>query len=276
MQERRETAAIRAWRAHPLLRFAVLGAALFALDRWRTTTRGPAPSGRDIVLSRDFVAGLRAGLWRERGREPGAAEFEARLAEHVRDEALYRSALARGLDRGDGIIRRRLVQKETYLLEAESEPGAPSEATLRAWYDAHRDRYRTASRLDLEQRFFSADRRGARASADAAQALASGAVGDPFLRGGRFADVTITELAGVFGEAFAAAVEALPVGPWSGPIESALGQHLARVTSRREGSVAPFEAAREAAAREWREAERARRVEAATRALVGGFRVVRE
>jgi hypothetical protein len=259
-----------------LLRFAVLGAALFALDRWRSTTRAPVVSGRDIVLSRDFVAGLRAGLWRERGREPGAAEFEARLAEHVRDEALYRSALARGLDRGDGIIRRRLVQKETYLLEAESEPGAPSEATLRAWYDAHRERYRTASRLDLEQRFFSADRRGARASADAAQALESGAPGDPFLRGGRFADVTSAELAGVFGEAFAASVEALPVGPWSGPIGSALGQHLVQVTARREGSVAPFEAAREAVAREWREAERARRVEAATRALVGGFRVVRE
>ena len=276
MQERRESAAIRVWRAHPLLRFAVLGAALFALDRWRTTTRAPTASGRDIVLSRDFVAGLRAGLWRERGREPGEAELEARLAEHVRDEALYRSALARGLDRGDGIIRRRLVQKETYLLEAEAEPGAPSEAVLRAWYEAHRDRYRAAPRLDLEHRFFSADRRGARASADASQALTSGAPGDPFLRGGRFADVTTAELAGVFGEGFAAAVEALPVGPWSGPVGSALGQHLVRVTAKREGSVAPFEAAREAVAREWREAERARRVEAATRALLGGFRVVRE
>ncbi|MBK8695033.1 MAG: peptidyl-prolyl cis-trans isomerase [Deltaproteobacteria bacterium] len=276
MQERRETAAIRVWRAHPLVRFAVLGAALFALDRWRTTTRTPAASGRDIVLSRDFVAGLRAGLWRERGREPGQAEFEARLAEHVRDEVLYRSALARGLDRGDGIIRRRLVQKETYLLEAEAEPGPPSEAALRSWYEAHRERYRTSSRIDLEHRFFSVDRRGARASADAARSLSSGAPGDPFLRGERFEAVTSAELAGVFGEAFAAAVEALPVGPWSGPVASALGQHLVRVGSRREGAVAPFEEARESVAREWREAERTRRVEAATRALLGGYRVVRE
>lgn len=276
MQERRETAAIRAWREHPLLRFAVLGAALFALDRWRTETRAPAASGRDIVLSRDFVAGLRAGLWRERGREPGEAEFEARLAEHVRDEVLYRSALARGLDRGDGIIRRRLVQKQTYLLEAEAEPGAPSEGALRSWYEAHRERYRTSLRVDMEHRFFSVDRRGARASADAAQALASGAPGDPFLRGERYEAVSASELAAVFGEPFAAAVEALPVGRWSGPIASALGQHLVRVTSRREGAVAAFEQVRESVAREWREAERARRVEAATRALVGGYRVVRE
>lgn len=85
-----------------------------------------------------------------------------------------------------------------------------------------------------------------------------------------------SELAGVFGEAFAAAVEGLPVGRWSGPIESALGQHLVRVTARREGAAAPFEQARGSVAREWREAERARRVEAATRALLGGYRVVRE
>ena len=150
------------------------------------------------------------------------------------------------------------------------------EAVLRAWYEAHRDRYRAAPHLDLEQRFFSADRRGARASAEASRALSTGDPGDPFLRGGRFDDVTIVELAGVFGEGFAAAVEALSVGPWSGPIRSALGQHLVRVTAKRDGSVAPFEAARETVAREWREAERARRVEAATRALLDGFRVVRE
>jgi peptidyl-prolyl cis-trans isomerase C len=273
VSERRETAA---WRAHPLLRFVVLGAALFALDRWRHPPAPTAAPGRDIVLSRDFVAGLRAGLWRERGRAPSDAEFEARLAEHVRDEALYRSALARGLDRGDGIIRRRLVQKATYLLEAEAAPAAPDEATLRAWVDAHRERYRTERRVDFAQRFFSADRRGARAAADAAAALTSGAEGDPFLRGERFTDMATTEVAGVFGEAFAAAVDALPVGVWRGPVASALGQHLVRVTARREGGDAPFAAVREAAARDWMTAERERRVEAATRALLRGYRVVRE
>lgn len=276
MPERRESAAIRAWRAHPLLRFVLLGTALFALDRWRSPPRPPPASGQDIVLSRDFVAGLRAGLWRVRGREPSEADLAARLAEHVRDEALYRSALARGLDRGDGIIRRRLVQKATYLLEAESEPAAPDEATLRAWVAAHPERYQTGARMDLEHRFFSADRRGARAAAEAAEALSSGAEGDPFLRGGRYTGATTAELAGVFGEDFAAAVTALPVGGWRGPIASALGQHLVRVTARRAGGPAPFAAVREAAAREWMAAERARRVEAATRALVGGFRVVRE
>ncbi len=261
-----------------MVRFVVLGVGLFALDRWRhPPARGNDRS--DIILSRDFVANLRAGLGRERGRAPTEAEFEARLQEHVHDEALYRSARAMGLDRGDGIIRRRLVQKANYLLEAEAEPGTPTEAELRGWFDAHRERYQTSARVDFEQRFFSGDRRGARAADDARSALAAGVgegAGDPFLRGERFVDVGAAEVGGVFGEGFAAALAGAPVGAWSGPIASAHGQHLVRVTTRREATTATFEAAREAATRDWREAERARRTEAATRALVAGYRVVRE
>ncbi len=261
-----------------MVRFVMLGAALFGLDRWRhPPTRSSDRS--DIVLSRDFVANLRAGLGRERGRAPTDAEFEARLREHVHDEALYRSALAMGLDRGDGIIRRRLVQKANYLLESEAEPGTPTEAVLRGWYDAHRERYQTGARVDFEQRFFSGDRRGAAAVEDARRALAAGVrdeTGDPFLRGERFVDVGTAEVAGVFGEGFATALAGAPAGSWSGPFASAHGQHLVRVTARREATTATFEAAREAATRDWREAERASRTEAATRALIARYRVVRE
>ena len=278
MSEGRESAALRVWRAHPMVRFAVLGVGLFALDRWR---HPPARGGgrSDIVLSRDFVASLRAGLGRERGRAPTDAELEARLQEHVRDEALYRGALAMGLDRGDGIIRRRLVQKANYLLESEAEPGTPAEAELRGWYDAHRERYQASARVDFEHRLFSGDRRGARAADDARRALAAGVVegaGDPFLRGERFVGVGAAEVAGAFGEGFAAALAGAPLGRWSGPIASAHGQHLVRVTARREAAAASFEGAREAATRDWRDAERARRLEAAARAWVAGYRVVRE
>jgi hypothetical protein len=83
---------------------------------------------------------------------------------------------------------------------------------------------------------------------------------------------------GVFGEAFAAAVEALPVGPWSGPVASALGQHLVRVRSRREG---PWRPSRRRA-RRWRESGGGRagapgggRDEGAAGRVQGGARVRR-
>lgn len=276
MRGRWNTETLRRWWSAPLLRFVILGAALFALDRWRARRPSTPNAQGEIVLSRGFVAAMRAGLWRERGREPTAEELDARVREYVRDEALYRNALALGLDRGDGIIRRRLVQKATYLVELESEPGVATEAELRRWYSEHPERYRREARVDFEHRFFSADRRGARAAAEATQALATGAEGDPFLRGVNFEGLSPAEVAGVFGEGFATALGDVPTGHWVGPLASVHGQHLVRVRGRREGGVAPFDAVRAAVEHQWREAERGRRAESATRALVDGYRVVRE
>lgn len=272
MRDAAQSAARGWWRLHPLARFALLGALIFAADRWRerASTRPP-----EIVLSRDFVEGMRAGLARERGRAPTEAELDARLAEHVRAEALHRVALARGLDRGDGIIRRRLAQKLAYLLEAEADPGPPTEAQLRAHFDAHPERYRDAPRMDLSHRFFSADLRGARAADDARAALASGHPGDPFLRGTDLPDRTRDEVAGLLGEDVARALDAAPTNTWIGPVASPYGQHLLRVRARREGAR-DLAASRDAVARDWRDEARARRVEEAVRALVQGFRVVRE
>ncbi|MEZ4408528.1 MAG: peptidyl-prolyl cis-trans isomerase [Polyangiales bacterium] len=222
------------WRASPLARFVVLGALLFALDAWRSRARAPRRDA--ITVTSDFVAGLREGLRRERGREPTPDEVEARVQEHVREEALYRHALALGLDRGDVIVRRRLAQKAAYLIEAESEPPAPTAEQLRAWYAAHPERYAEARRITLEHRYFSRERRGERARADAANDDAG--AGDPFLRGERFVDVTPAELDGVFGEGFTARATALREGEWTGPVESALGWHRVRwvaVPSARRG-----------------------------------------
>jgi hypothetical protein len=216
------------------VRFAVLGAALFALDRWRTAARGAPPRAAGTSsCRRDFVAGLRAGLWRERGREPGQAEFEARLAEHVRDEVLYRSALARGLDRGDGIIRRRLVQKATYLLEAEAEPAAARRGgAARRGYDAHPEALpapsaRIGPRAPLLLR---RPPRRARAAAEAARVRSSsGAPGDPFLRGERHDrrhDARSSR--GSSARPSRRRWRRCRRGPWRGPVASALGQHLVR------------------------------------------------
>jgi hypothetical protein len=44
-------------------------------------------------------------------RSPTASESDRLVADYVREEVLYREALALGLDRDDLVVRRRLVQK---------------------------------------------------------------------------------------------------------------------------------------------------------------------
>lgn len=251
----------RAWRASPLLRFFTLGAALFALDAWRERGRRDTEV---LALSPAFTEALRAGLRRERGREPTAVELLAREREHLRDEALYRHALALGLHRGDDIVRRRLVQKAMYLLEAQSEPPAPREDELRAWLAAHPDDG-DGPRITLDHRFFSRD----------PGEVPDAGEGEVFLRGERFEGASRAELDGVFGEGFTARLAALPQSQWAGPVRSAHGWHRVRWTEVPALQGDRLARSRARAERGWRDEARARRVEAAVDALVARYRVER-
>jgi parvulin-like peptidyl-prolyl isomerase len=53
-----------------------------------------------------------------------------------------------------------------------------------------------------------------------------------------------------FGDAFAAALDSVPVGTWSGPLESGYGLHLVLIRERVPGAVPPLEEVRSVVLRE--------------------------
>ena len=53
------------------------------------------------------------------------------------EEALYREAMAAGLDRDDTIVRRRMRQKTEFVVNDIIEQAAPSEAELEQWLADH-------------------------------------------------------------------------------------------------------------------------------------------
>ncbi len=67
---------------------------------------------------------------------------------------------------------------------------------------------------------------------------------DPFALGHALLNQSRQELAGRLGPEFAEAAFALPAGRWSGPIRSAFGHHLVRVTEILPGGPAPLDAVR--------------------------------
>ena len=86
-------------------------------------------------------------IWhRQWRRPPTAAESDRSVADFVREEVLYREALALGLDRDDLVVRRRLVQKME-MLALRDGPGI-SESDLMDHYLAHRADY-AAARVGL-------------------------------------------------------------------------------------------------------------------------------
>ncbi len=260
----------------PLVHFAVLGAALVALHH----AVAPAPPTRTIVVTTAVQRGFEQEHLRRHGRPPTPEEARALVDRYVDTEVMLREALALGLDRGDIIVRRRLVQKMEFLNEGAEPLPPPTDADLAAVLARHAEQYVIASRIGLTHVFVSSTQHpndAAVVAAELHERLVAGEdparLGDPFLRGRDFRAQTETELAGVFGPAFAHAVQTLPLDAWSDPIASSFGLHLVRVTERSGGRTATVDEARRELRHEWERERRAALARTALERLRGRYDV---
>jgi len=208
---------------------------------------GASGADRHIVVTAAKRRWLDEHLHRQWRRPPTAAESDRSVADFVREEVLYREALALGLDRDDLVVRRRLVQKMEML--ALRDGSGVSESDLMDHYLAHRADYALPESVSFRHVFFSAAARGAGTRAAARAALAEvrdhgasgvSGLGDPPPIPPEVSDWTRSMVAARFGTGFAEAVfEAGPDG-WSGPVASAYGVHLVLVTRRAPARVPDF------------------------------------
>ena len=245
----------------PLLHFLLLGALLFALDAW---LRQPAGSDTDteIVVGAARINILAQNFKRTWQRLPTRAELEGLVADYVREEVLYREALALGLDRDDTIIRRRLRQKMEFVSDEAAALDTPTDAELAEYLAANADVFRIEPRATFAQVFLDPRKREGTLEADTArlrEALnqAGGAalpleVGDSLLLlQPRYDDLAPGGVARLFGDAFAEALFAQPVGQWVGPIASSYGIHLVRLEALTPGRVPDLAEVRPLVEREW-------------------------
>lgn len=236
----------------PLLHFVVLGGLLFALYGW--LQRGAAPAADEIVVTRGHVQSLQAQFQRTRQRPATAEELQGLVDHWVREEVFYREGIALGLDRDDTIVRRRVAQKVEFIADGAT-PAEPTVRELQEWLDAHPTDYVAEPRYSVRQVFFDPQRRGVRLQADVAAARralqrGSPADGDATLLPATLRDARATEVARTFGDDFARALEALPVGTWQGPVHSAYGVHLVEITAREAGRLATLADVRAAVERD--------------------------
>jgi parvulin-like peptidyl-prolyl isomerase len=203
--------------------------------------------------------------WRNQWhRSPDEPELRGLVQDHIREEVLYREGIALGLDQDDTIIRRRLAQKMEFLTQDLATLGPPDEASLTKYYEENGARYREPPRLTFSHLYFSREKRGAKAQADAKAALevlatrpdAAGEYGDPCLLAHELDGASATEVDAQFGGDFAAAVEKLPLHEWQGPVPSSYGFHLVRVAGRVAGKEPSLATVRAAVLRDLQEARR--------------------
>ena len=232
---------------NPVLQFVLLGAGVFWLHGLTEDAERLAQP-ENIVLDQRYLDGLEQELASTLMRQPSDYERQALIDKAITREVLFREALRRELDRGDAIIRRHLIQKMEFLLEAQSKPDTPARSELLAWWEQHPDRYREAERISFQQVFFASDS-GKRAAFEARMKTGelkpdqAVEMGDHFLGGHAFRGQKRTQIDALFGEGFAEHFDDARKGHWVGPVQSLYGQHYVYLSEYTLGRQQSFEEA---------------------------------
>ena len=241
----------------PLSAFLVLGGLIFVV--FQQVSDDASPDTAEIVITKGQIKALSIGFEKVRQRSPTETETKDLVQNHVREEILYREALAMGLDRGDGIIKRRLRQKMEFLSEDIANLIEPDDSELQSYLDKHRQDYRQPTRYSFRQIFFDAGKRGQAANDDAGALLKTLSengtditeLGDRLMIKQSFENETESEIKNTLGSDFLSSLQQLPTGNWSGPIRSGFGLHLVYIDQRIEGSAPQLDKVRNLILRDW-------------------------
>jgi len=239
----------------PLFHFLVIGTLLFVLFGM---VSGPAPAPVNaIVITPERVTQLASGFGAVRKRQPTDDELRILVDSFVREEVYYREALALGLERDDTVIRRRMQQKMEFLTDNSAALLEPQAGELEEYYQANLARFQQPPAIALTQFFLGQSPKPDRI-AEALTALRSdndtdlSSLGEATLLPAELRLSTNVEIDGMFGTGFFDGLMQLPVGSWSGPIQSGYGLHLVRIDEHLPMQVPPLDDVRDAAEREWR------------------------
>ena len=265
----------------PLLHFLLIGGLLFAA--YNLQNEGLVENNR-IVISEAEIDRL-ITLWEKKTqRLPTQSELQGLIEQQVREEVMYREALAMGLDQNDSVVRRRLAQKVEFIsadLAALAEPG---KTELTDYLAAHSDEFELPARINFVQVYIDLNKHGDNAQAytnslldelrQADSDLDIETLGDPLMLDQQYEQQTEHDISRLFGKDFANNLFTLPVGSWQGPVTSGYGPHLVRIDNKTEARLPELETVRDKVRDEWHAQQRRIMDEAFYKALRQRYEIV--
>jgi hypothetical protein len=234
----------------PLIQFLIIGACIYgayalfgvAEDDFRDTT---------ILVDSNRINTMISQWERRWNRLPTRKEINSLIQAYIREDVLYRQAVAMGLNEDDPITRRRMAQKLEFLTSDLSQMQQPREDELEQYFAENQVSYRDSDRISLIQVFIDPDKRKDATLSDAAEILeqlrAAGEpdaetlhAGDRLMLQNNVTMATELEISRQLGSGFSKAVMKLEPGQWHGPVLSGYGLHLVYVYEFVEAPPAVF------------------------------------
>jgi peptidyl-prolyl cis-trans isomerase C len=223
----------------PLVQFLLIGACIYAAYALLGAP-DDAAAEQTVYISEARIDGLSIAWEKRWNRPPTEDELVGLVRAYLREDILYREAVAMGLDEDDHIIRRRLAQKLEFLTNDLVQLQEPAEGELEAFFAANIEQFQSPDLITFVTVFFNPDKRGDATLDDAEATLqqlqvagepdpATLEAGDRLLLNNFYANATEFDIRRSMGSGFAETVMALDPGAWHGPVLSGFGTHLVYV-----------------------------------------------
>ncbi len=245
----------------PLIQFLLIGACIYG-----AAALYGAPDedvvDRTVVVDASRIEAF-ISQWEQRwNRPPTRQELDAVINQFVREDILYRQAVAMGLDEDDPVTRRRMAQKLEFLTNDIVLFKEPAEGELEQYFEDTRELYREPGLISFSQVFLDPDARDESTLDDAAALLAqlkavgvpdpaTLEAGDRFMLRSYYPQATALDIRRQLGSGFSEVVMQLEPEQWHGPVLSGYGVHLVYVYSREEAPPPVFADVRQAVLENW-------------------------
>lgn len=251
----------------PLLQFLALGAVVFAADRVLLEQQDDP---RLIVIDDARYAEI-AGIYQDnQGHAPSEAQMSDLTIKWAQNELLYREARLMGLDKGDEMIRQRLILKLRNVLFNRVDETVASETELRQWFADHQDRYGKPATIDVEQ-FLVTESDDPESARTLAKNLSASSAPEGYEESIRsYRKRPVPSLKTVFNPDTIDALVDARDGAWI-PIQSSSGWHLARIVARHAAQPASFESVARKVRSDWLEASTQEQLAETLENLAGNY-----
>jgi hypothetical protein len=240
----------------PLVYFFVLGFVVFGLHS--TLNREKQVKNEDpftVDITSADIEWIRSSWEARMKRQPTQEELQGLINRFIRDEILFREAMAMDLDDRDLVIQRRLVQKLTFVFEDLAETIELTDDELKKYMQENQDKYRIPEMISFTHIYFNPDKRKdvmeeaktVLARLKSAQIAPKEAVslGDTIMIDSAFREKSPDEAARILGREFASKLFSINEKGWQGPIESTFGLHLVYISEHTASRMPEFENIRE-------------------------------
>lgn len=236
----------------PILLSLLLGVFMYILYTY--TTDYTDRKNKQIFINKAQVDLLEETFRKTWNRNPTEYELKAQVENLILDEVFFKEAVAMGLDKTDPAVKRRLRQIMELMLD-DFATIYPTENQLRKYLSEDPEKFREDPRISFRHLYFPLEEKEEAINLlpkiQKSNTVHKNYNGGLLLIPSEFEDETKREIERLLGKIFTQKLFELELGKWQGPVQSAYGWHLVKVSQRIDGIVPDLNTIWDIVEREW-------------------------